>query len=95
MECGILNRIKTSKFHYTKKKGAQVYDVNTKTAGAILHSKLSVTEMQKYMASLNLPPVRAKTLKKREREIGVTIETEAKKSCLDATELEQNLCKFE
>ena len=50
--------------------------------------------MQKFMASLEVPPVSARTLKKRERKIGVTIEKVAKKSCLDATELEQNLCSL-
>ena len=50
--------------------------------------------MQKFMTSLEVPPVNARTLKKREREIGVTIEKVAKTSCLDATELEQNLCSL-
>ena len=93
VECGALNSIKTSKSH-VKKKGAPVYDVNTKAAGAMIHSGLSVTGLQKFMASSEVPPVNARTLKKREREIGVTIEKVAKKSFLDATELEQNLCSL-
>ena len=71
-----------------------MYDVNTKAARAMIHSELSVTGMQKFMASLEAPPASARTLKKREREIEVTIEKAAKKSCLDATELEQNLCRL-
>ena len=43
------------------------------------HSGLSVTGMQRFMASLEVPPVSASTLKKRERDIGVTIEIFAKK----------------
>ena len=78
VECGALNSIKTSKSH-VKKKGAPVYDVNTKAAGAMIHSGLSVTGLQKFMASSEVPPVNARTLKKREREIGVTIEKVAKK----------------
>ena len=65
-----------------------------KATGAMIHSGLSVTGMQKFMVSLEVPPVSARTLKKREREIGVTIEKVAKKSFLDATELEQNLCSL-
>ena len=41
------------------------------------------------MGSLELLPFSSRTLKKREREIRVTIEKVAKISCLDATELEQ------
>ena len=48
--------------------------------------------MQKYMASLEIPPVRARALKKREWQIGVTVEKLAKKPYLYTTELEQNLC---
>ena len=78
MECGALNSIKISKSCHVKKKGAPVYDVNTKAAGAMILSELSVTGMQKFMASLEVPPVSARTLKKREREIEVTIEKAAK-----------------
>ena len=88
VECGTLNSIKKSKSHHVKKKGAPVYYVNTKAAGAMIHSGLSITGIQKFMASLEVPPVSVQTLKKREREIGVTIENVAKKSCLDATELQ-------
>ena len=58
-----------------------------------MNSGLSVTGMHKFTASLEIPPDRARTLKQREREIGVT-EKVAEKSCLDATELEQNLCSL-
>ena len=88
VECGALNSIKTSKSHHVKKKGAPVYYLNTKAAGAMIHSGLSITGMQKFMARLEVPPVSVQTLKNREREIGVTIENVAKKSCLDATELQ-------
>ena len=41
-----------SKCHHVKKKGAQVYYVKIKAAGAIIHSILLVTGMQKFMASI-------------------------------------------
>ena len=94
VECGAFNSINTSKSRHVKKKGAPVYDVNTKTARAMIQSELSVTGMQKFMASLEVPTVSVRTLKRREREIGVKMEKVAKKSCLDATELEQNLCSL-
>ena len=67
VECSVLNSIKTSKSHHVKKKGAPVYYVNTKAAGAIMHSGLSVTGMQKFMVSIEVPPVSSRTLKKREK----------------------------
>ena len=42
-----------------------MYDVNTKTVGAMIHSVLSVTGIKKFMANLEVPPVSAKTLKKK------------------------------
>ena len=79
---------------HVQKKVAAVYNVNTKIAGAMIHSGLSVTEMHKFMAS-SLAPVSTRALKKREREIGVSIENVPKKYCLDATELEKNLCSLD
>ena len=45
VECSVLNSIKRNKSHHVKKKGAPVYYVNTKAAGAIMNSGLSVTGM--------------------------------------------------
>ena len=52
--CGMccVKQYKTSKSHHVKTKGASVYDVNTKATGAMVHSGLSVTEMQKFTVSL-------------------------------------------
>ena len=77
VEFGALNSIKTRKSSYVKKRGAPVDDMNTKAAGATIHSGLSVTGMQKFMESLEVPPFSVRILKLRESEIGVTIE----KSC--------------
>ena len=45
-------------------KGIPVYDVNKKGAGAMIHSKLSFTGIQKFVASLEVPPVSAKNIEK-------------------------------
>ena len=60
-------------------KEASFYDVNTKVAGAMTDLGLPVTGMQKFMANLEVLPVSARTLKKKEREVEVTIEEVAKK----------------
>ena len=46
-----------------------------------MHSGLSVTGMQKFMANLEVPPVSAITLKKRKIEIRAAMEKVVKKSC--------------
>ena len=51
-----------------------MYDVNTKAARTMIHSGFSVTGMKKIMESLAVPPVSARTLKKKEKEMGITIE---------------------
>ena len=91
VECGISSNIKTSKYHHIKKKGTPLYNMNTKAAGAMMHWELSVTGMQKIMASLEVSQFMQEHWK-REKEIGVTIEKVAKKPYLDAADLEQNLC---
>ena len=55
-----------------------MYDSNAKAAGAMTYSGLIVTEIQKFMASLEVSPISATTLKRRKRKIGVTIEKVAK-----------------
>ena len=45
-----------------------MYNMNTRAAGAMIHSGRSVTEMQKFFASLEVPSVSARTLEKRKRE---------------------------
>ena len=61
VEHGALNSIKTRKSSYVKKRGAAVDDVNTKAAGATIHSGLSVTGMQNFMENLEVPPFNART----------------------------------
>ena len=57
-------------------------------AGAMINSGLSVNA--EIYVKLEVPPVSTKTIKKRERKLGIKIEKNSKKSGLDATELEQN-----
>ena len=59
-------------------------------AGAMINSGLLVNA--EIYVKLEVPPVSTKTIKKREIKLGIKIEKNSKKSCLDATELEQNLC---
>ena len=72
LEYGTLNSIKIRKSHHINNKGVRVYDLNTKTSGAMINFGLSVTGMQKHIASIKVPPFTSGALKKRERETGIT-----------------------
>ena len=74
VKCGTLQNLKTNKSHINKKR-ALVYNANTMAAGVMIHSGLSVTEMEKYKSSSEVPSVSGRTMKKREIEIGVTKKT--------------------
>ena len=47
-------------------QGAPIHDVNKKVAEAVIHSRLSAIGIQKLLASLEVPPVCAKNIEKRE-----------------------------
>ena len=73
-----------SKSHYTTsvQKGRPAYDVNTKSALAILSSGIAVAQANTFLATLNVPPMSGRSTKKREREIGPVVEQVADASAL-------------
>ena len=83
--CGGTTNVSTciAKSPYTTsvQKGRPAYDVNTKSALAILSSGIAVAQANKFLATLNVPPMSERSTKKREREIGLVVEQVAKKSC--------------
>lgn len=90
-ECGEINRVKTGKCHKQSDKHGVVYDVNTKCAEGMLHAGLSQTAVQRFLATLEVPPPARSTLKIREREVGPVIERVAEETCKKALELESCL----
>ena len=51
---------------------------------AMVHTGMGPVQINNLLAALNLPPVVPSTLKRREQKIDTTLETVAKKSCLEA-----------
>ena len=88
--CGVLNSVKTCRTHQSS-KGRPVFDVNTASAAAMVHAGMSHASLQKFTSSLDIHPPDRKTLKRKEREIGPTIEKIARLSCEDAIEAEKQL----
>ena len=67
-----------------------MYDVNTKAAVGMLDAGIGPSQVNTLLSGMNIPPVCAKTLKGREREVGPVIESMAKRSCKRALEEELN-----
>ena len=61
----------------------------------MLHAGIGPTHLNALLTSINLPPVGENTPKAREREIGPAIESVAKKSCEETTEIEKRFCSSE
>ena len=86
-ECNQINRVPTGKSHLSEKQ-RPIYDVNSKTAEAMLHSGVSQRATTRFLSTLNIPPPSRTLLKRREREVGPTIETVAGETCKRAMHLE-------
>lgn len=89
-ECGVINKVKTGKTHETG-KGHYIFDVNSKAALGMIDAGIGPTQVLKLNSVINIPTPDAKTLKKREREVGKAIEIEARSSCEEALQEEINL----
>ena len=91
-ECGELNKVPTGKSHKVQgSKKKLVYDVNTKHASAMVHAGMGASSLNRYFASINLPPLSITTTKNREREFGPKIESLAKSSCEESIITEKEL----
>ena len=86
--CGELNKVPTGKRHQTMKQGRHIFSVNTKVAGAIIHSGIGVHALERFMNAIEVPPASKTTIKAREREIGVHFESVADLSCKQCLESE-------
>ena len=53
-----------------------------------IHAGIGATKVNAFLTTMNLPPIHHKTLKRREREVGVAAETLAKRSCSEALQQE-------
>ncbi|VDI02911.1 Hypothetical predicted protein [Mytilus galloprovincialis] len=76
--CSSLNDVKTGK------RNNGTFDINSKLSLAMVHTGMGPVQINNLLATLNLPPVVSSTLKRREQKIDTTLETVAKKSCLEA-----------
>ena len=77
-KCGKMNKVPTGKSRKLKDNcGVHLYDINSKSAIAMIHAGVTATAMQRIFAVMEVPSLKVKALKKREREVGDVIESTA------------------
>lgn len=87
--CGTTNENKTSGEHKSGKRGPLAFDINTRVALGCLHAGIGQTHISNVLSTGNIPTINSSTFKRREREVGKTIETLARASCHDSLSSEK------
>ena len=62
----------------------QLLRINTRVALGCLHAWIGQTHINYVLSTSNIPTINSSTFKRREREVGKTIETVARASCQDS-----------
>ncbi|CAG2242653.1 unnamed protein product [Mytilus edulis] len=80
--CESVNRIRLGKTHHSTehKRGLGTFDVNTKLATGMLHVGIGETQINNLFSTMNVHYPHHKTLKSRENEVGIVMETQATNS---------------
>ena len=94
-QCHTTTTLKTSKTPFTRNTGRccgrPAYDVNTRSSPGVISAGLGMTQANKFLATMDVPPISLKSLNVREREIGPAVEKLAKSSCEHACSEERQL----
>ena len=101
--CGFTTKVSTAKTHHSAdnetypggSRGRPAYDVNTKAALGMINAGVGATHLNNMLASMNIPPIHHKSLKRWEREVGSHLESAAKRSCKEALIAERRLSNDE
>lgn len=80
-KCGRINNVHTSNHHRTGSRGPKASDINSRAVLGSLHIGVGQTQLNNFLATLNIPTMNSQLFKMREREIGNSIEKVAKASC--------------
>lgn len=80
-KCGKINNVHTSNHHRTGSRGPKASDINSRAVLGSLHIGVGQTQLNNFLATLNIPTMNSQLFKMREREIGNSIGKVAKGSC--------------
>ena len=89
--CGTYNQVATDTTHHKNANGRAIFDINTKVAGAMVHTGTSQLSLIRFMNSIEVPAADAKTLRLREQEAGKYIQQVAEESCKEALQEEATI----
>jgi hypothetical protein len=92
--CGDLNKIQTSLAHKSGKRGHATFDINSRAVLGSLHAGIGNTHLNNLLAAMNIPGMKNKTFKSREREVGKSVEVVAQASCRESMEKEKDMAKL-
>lgn len=84
-DCHHINKIATGKKH------GRVWDANTKLATAMIHTGMNTSQVNNFLAAINIPPVSEKVITNRMKESGLSVEEIAKESMQEAISEERLL----
>jgi len=76
-----MNNVHTSHHHRTGSRGPKASDINSRAVLGSLHIGVRQTQLNNFLATLNIPTMNSQLFKTREREIGNNIEKVAKANC--------------
>ena len=86
--CGTYNQVTTDTTHHKNTNGRAIFDINTKVAGAMVHTGTSQQSLIRFMNSIEVPAADVKTLRLREQEAGKYNQQVADESCKEALQEE-------
>lgn len=87
--CGKTNVVNTSANHRKGERGPAIYDINSRTGLAALHTGIGHSQYAALTSILGIPSLSSSNFKNRERESGIAVEAVAKESCQAFTEKEK------
>ncbi|XP_062601452.1 uncharacterized protein LOC134263157 [Saccostrea cucullata] len=83
-ECGEVTSVATGRRQNDEKNGQGSFHINTKLGVALVHAGIGEAAISRIFATLNIPCISPKSLKKQERKAGSAIEKIANESCDNA-----------
>ena len=86
--CGHLNEVKSSAEHGAGSRDPLVSDINTRVVLGSLHAGMGNTHLNNLLSTMNVPTMNHNLCKRREREVGNTLEKVATDSCKFNSNLE-------
>ena len=87
--CGHINKVKSSEKHRAGNHGPLVSDISKRAVLGSLHAGMGNTHLNNLSLTMNIPAMNHCLVKRREREVGNSVENVARESCEMNLDLEK------